>query len=252
MTPSATATHSPSGQPMPVGDVPGWRQIFKDDFTSDVPLGQFPAAQPWKWSAYDEGWRDTSRNGTYSPARVVSVKNSIMDLYVRTEQNVHLVAAPLPRIYGPGTQGGLIYGRYAVRFRADPTPGFKMAWLLWPDSEKWTDGEIDFPEGELTGEIEAFLHHKGAPTTQEAFKSGSGFNEWHTAVIEWTPTEVRFLLDGKLLGVVTDRNIIPDHPMHWVLQTETALDGRRPASQAKGHIQIDWITAYSLEIPSNF
>jgi len=46
-----------------------------------------------------------------------------------------------------GKEGGLLYGRYAIHFKADPVPGYKTSWLLWPDSEKWPqDGEIDFPE----------------------------------------------------------------------------------------------------------
>jgi hypothetical protein len=35
--------------------------------------------------------------------------------------------------------------------------------------------------------------------------------------------------------------------MHWVLQTETNLEGRRPAATAQGHVQIDWVAVYSLE-----
>src|SRR3978361_375707 len=40
---AATATAAPSGEAMPVGNLPGWKQIFSDDFATDVPLGQFPA-----------------------------------------------------------------------------------------------------------------------------------------------------------------------------------------------------------------
>src|SRR5215472_1874929 len=39
---TAAKAHSPSGEPMPVGDIPGWHQVFSDDFTTDVPLGSFP------------------------------------------------------------------------------------------------------------------------------------------------------------------------------------------------------------------
>jgi beta-glucanase (GH16 family) len=234
----------PSGVPMPVGDLPGWTQTFRDDFSTDVPLGRFPDAVGRTWSAYAEGWRDTSKNGTYSPRRVISVHDGVMDLHVRTEGGVHLVAAPSPRLQGPGTQRGQLYGRYAVRYRADPIRGYKIAWLLWPDSEKWSDGEINFPEGDLGGHAWAFMHHRGRPTRQDWFASRARLADWHTAVIEWTPRRVRFLLDGVVMGTSRDPDLIPRVPMHWVLQTETSLDARGPAASASGHIQIDWVAAY--------
>lgn len=241
----------PSGEAMPRGDLTGWRQVFADDFDNDVALGGFPVAVRGKWGAYEDGWPDTSKRGTYSPTKVVSIGNGLMDLHLRTDQGVHMVAAPMPVIHGPGAQGGMLYGRYAVRFRADPIPGYKVAWLLWPDSENWSDGEIDFPEGDLDQTVTAFMHHKGKPTNQDAFPTEVSFVDWHTSVMEWTPTAVRFLLDGALIGESTDRKLIPDVPMHWVLQTETALGQRVPDPAAAGHVQIDWVTAYSMEVPPN-
>lgn len=244
-----TARESLSGEGMPIGDLPGWRQVFADDFDTDVPLGEFPATVRERWFAYPEGWLDTSRNGHYAPGRVISAGGGVLRIGVRNDGTRNLVSAPVPRLHGPGVQGGLRYGRYAVRFRADPVPGFKVAWLLWPDSERWADGEIDFPEGELDGTIGAFLHHRGDPEEQQVFTSGATFTRWHTAVIEWTSAEVRFLLDGEPLGRVTDRAIIPDRPMHWVLQTETALSGRRPEHGVAGHVELDWVAAYALDVP---
>jgi beta-glucanase (GH16 family) len=214
----------PSGLSMPDGDLPGWRQIF-----------------------HAEGWKDTSKNGTYSPRRVVSVHDGVMDLHLRTVDGAHLAAAPAPKLEGTGTQDGQLYGRYAVRYRADPIPGYKIAWLLWPDSEKWSDGEIDFPEGNLGGDTWAFMHHRGKPTNQDWYATPALLQQWHTAVIEWEPESVRFLLDGVVVGESDDKNLIPKVPMHWVLQTETALDGRKPAPNADGHVEIDWVAAYRRE-----
>jgi beta-glucanase (GH16 family) len=237
----------PSGLSMPDGDLPGWKQIFRDDFRNDVPLGSFPSSDCSKWSDYAEGWKDTSKNGTYSPRRVVSVHDGVMDLHLRTVDGAHLAAAPAPKLEGTGTQDGQLYGRYAVRYRADPIPGYKIAWLLWPDSEKWSDGEIDFPEGNLGGDTWAFMHHRGKPTNQDWYATPALLQQWHTAVIEWEPESVRFLLDGVVVGESNDKNLIPKVPMHWVLQTETALDGRKPAPNADGHVEIDWVAAYRRE-----
>lgn len=232
----AAAASSPSGQAMPVGDLAGWRQVFADDFTVDIPLGSFPEAVSSRWGAYPEGWPDTSHNGVYSPHRVLSVRGGVLDWWIHTEAGVHLVAVPYPLIPGASARNGLTAGRYVVRFRADPLRGYKTAWLLWPDSEVWPrDGEIDFPEGNLDGTISGFVHAQGAtsPGDQAAFATKSTYRSWHTAVMEWTPARVTFLLDGRKVGTTTNR--IPNTSMHWVLQTETGLDGYAPA---------DWVAVY--------
>jgi beta-glucanase (GH16 family) len=243
-TRTATAMATPSGQAMPTGDLTGWQQVFADDFTTDVPLGQFPSAVSTKWTAYADGWKDTSKNGRYSPSKVLSVGSGVLNMYLHTENGVHMVAAPQPKLNGPGRSGGLLYGRYAVRYKADPLPGYKAAWLLWPDSNDWTDGEIDFPEGNLDRKTYAFMHHRGTPTAQDAFATTAGFDAWHTAVTEWTPQSVKFYLDGVLVGSTANTAMIPNTPMHWVLQTETALNSV-PADSAAGNVQVDWVAAYA-------
>jgi beta-glucanase (GH16 family) len=66
---------------------------------------------------------------------------------------------------------------------------------------------------------------------------------WHIAVIEWSASACSFSLDGKAIGTSTSR--IPDTPMHWVLQTETALSGGAPSDSAAGDVQVDWVVAYA-------
>jgi beta-glucanase (GH16 family) len=156
---------------------------------------------------------------------------------------VHVVNAPQPVI--PGVERGQLYGRYAIRFKADPVPGYKTAWLLWPDSGNRSDGEIDFPEGNLTGTISAFLHPVDARSGNDksAFSTKATYRRWHTAVIVWAPGRCTFILDGKVIGVVKNR--VPDTPMHWVIQTETQLGGGAPPDNASGHVYIDWVAVYA-------
>jgi len=243
----ATNVGSVSGEPMPVGDIPGWHQVFSDDFTSTVPTGSFPAAVSSTWSAYPDGWPDTSHNGTYMPSRVLSEHDGVLDMYLHTDNGVHMVAAPLPNIPGAvGSAGGLLYGRYAMRFHADSIPGYKTAWLLWPDSERWpANGEIDLPEGSLDSSICGFLHYQNATSgsDQAAFCPGLTFTGWHTAVVEWTMSSVKFYLDGGLIGTV--RSNIPSSPMHWVLQTETNNISAPPSDSAAGHVLVDWVSVYT-------
>src|SRR5436309_15305289 len=38
-TPTITNEPPPPGQPMPVGDIPEWKQVFAEDFNTNVPIG---------------------------------------------------------------------------------------------------------------------------------------------------------------------------------------------------------------------
>ena len=246
---------------MPIGDIMGangsWHQIFASDFNTAVPVGSFPGTvySP-TWTAYPDGWKDTSRNGTYYPSRVLSVVNGVagahagvLNMYLHTEiingVPVHMVSAPVPRLPGTTGFGGELYGRYSVRFHIDPVPGYKTAWLLWPNSNVWpADGEIDFPEGNLTGNISAFMHYASSSGGQSAFPTAvPEAGAWHIATIEWQPGKVTFILDGQVIGIAT--TLVPSAAMHFVLQTETQLSGGAPSNTAAGNVQLDWVAIYS-------
>lgn len=236
----------PSGVAPPVGNMHGWRQAFTDDFTENVPVGQFPAAMSSTWGDYPDGWKDTTGNGTYEPTKVVSVHNGVMNLFLHTVNGTHMVAAPYPKIPGAtGPDGGTTYGIYEVRFKAQRAVGYKTSWLLWPDSNDWSDGEIDFPEGYLNSSVTGYTHQLGAsPATHETFHSSVLYGGWHTATVEWTTNSITFLLDGKVVGSSTNKAFIPDTPMHWVLQTETQTSGGPPSDTASSNVQIDWVAAW--------
>jgi hypothetical protein len=247
--PAQRLTADPSGEPMPVGDLAGWKQQYADNFQVPVPLGSFPTSVADEWNAYPFPWKDTSKVGVYAPLRVVEINNSIMTKHIRTENGQPLVAAILPKLPRTGAGSGMTYGRFAVRFRADPLPGYSMAWLLWPDSGVWPrDGEIDFPEMALDSKsIGAYLHRQGGASGDDktSFIVPADPSAWHTAVIEWSPNLVVFSLDGVEIGRTTER--VPNTPMHWVLQTETVLHAAPPAPNVAGDVQIDWVAAWAYD-----
>jgi beta-glucanase (GH16 family) len=244
----ASSRPNPTGEAMPVGDLDGWRQVFTDDFTTDVALGDFPAAVAAKWSVYASPAKDSFGHGSYSPERVVSVDNGVLNKHIRAEDGEFLVAALLPKVPGT-TRNGQLYGRYAVRFKTDRIEGYKIAWLLWPDSRVWPrDGEIDFPERDLASDaVTGFVHHQGARRGSDQESASAPFDsaKWHTAVIEWSPDLVVFILDGDVIERVTQR--VPNTPMHWVLQTETTLTSTMPPVTAAGNVQIDWVAAWQYD-----
>lgn len=241
---------------LPIGDLPGWKQVFREDFKSgDVAIGGFPGpAYDAKWSeGYKDGTPDSAgqagEKSGYYPSKVLSVKNGMLDWYLHTENGVSMGAAPTPKIpnnsSNPHRANSLLYGRISVRFKADPLKGFKTAWLLWPDSGIWPrDGEVDFPESDLAASSFYGAVHKmgNDPRDTDVFYANAAFTSWHVATMEWSPGKVQFFLDGRSLGAGTSGT--PTTPMHYILQTESCMFHICPKPEAAGHLYLDWIAIW--------
>jgi len=249
--PPAPAVPGASGVPAPAGDLPGWRQIFLDDFTQNVSswgacssydqgrnCPSLPEPYRSKWWAYASNYEDTREKnhgdgGHYEP-RNLSMADGMLRWPMRRVNGETQGAAPSPKV-GPRT-----YGRFAVRFRMESAPGFKVAWLLWRASGSW--GEIDFPEGELDGGICAFNHGASGGNAFARCLGTPMAGAWHTAIVEWMPGRINFILDDQQIGTTTSE--VPDVPMNWVLQSETSLDGP-PPDGTSANIYVDWVAAWA-------
>lgn len=239
---SACAPQAPA-QPRaaPTASVPAcveeWCPVLHEDFDQDAPIGAFQRVYGHNLSGYPDGHGDTSGNGQYWPSKVLSTHDGVLDWFVHSEGGQPMSAAPLPQGYE-----GQRYGRWTIRFRSDLLPQSKMAMLLWPDSDQWSDGEIDFPEGELGQDIYGYSHNvEGKPShNQFKFDTKTTMTGWHTASIEWMPDHITFTLDGKS-KTTNDPKALPSGNFHQVLQVETSLDGPAPDASVEGHVQVDWI-----------
>lgn len=259
-----------SGRHAPTDDLPGWQLAFVDDFNVDVPLGSFPA-DPTRWRAYPNTYIDTSGRGRYEPAKTISCAGSKMLLHVWWEDGYDKphVACPCPIIVpGSPLPHTHLYGRLAVRWRlkSNNGNGFKTAWLLWPLSNSHAnaeggDGEIDFPEIIDFSPDGKAIALKGFVHWQEGYLPASSYQtkivdttidatQWATDVIEWSPGLVVFLRNGVEMGRLTDADLTPPHsipntPMSWRLQTETALGaGTDTVPTDDMEIEIDWVGAW--------
>ncbi|MGC0363552.1 hypothetical protein ABH922_001536 [Rhodococcus sp. 27YEA15] len=233
---------SPSGVPLPTGNLPGWKQIFTDDFNR-CELGS-------SWSAYSgqpggnpQGWWDESMVGVHDGK-----------LQLRSERTSSGWISGGVSNY-PVTQ---LYGRWEIRMRADPSDDISYHMLLWPQQDQWPP-EIDFAES-VSGtrdEMSAFLHwvdhgrndKKGVSTTGD-------FAQWHTVGVEWGPGIVRYLLDGQVWSEAHSDLMVPDLPMWLGLQTEAGSCERReewgfaPCSDDSSLrpdevlVEIDWVSVY--------
>jgi Glycosyl hydrolases family 16 len=264
--PDLSAAPDPSGQTVPIGNLPGWNQVFYDDFQGEsVSTGQFsgcssnpytcsdlPSATISKWADYPDGWLDTAGNCEYEPSQTLSISGGILNMFIHTSSSgTCMTAAPIAKLPDPvDSSNGQLYGMYSVRMRSDPVPGYLVAFLLWPDNGDWPeDGEIDFPNGDLDSSMDAFMHHEGATSgsDQDYYLTNTTLADWHTYTIEWTPNYVKFLIDGQVIGDSTDASEIPDTPMHWVMQTESDLNAPQPAASAQGNLQIAWAAVWSYD-----
>jgi len=246
VSPAALATTMPTRSTKP-----GWAYSYGQDFTRPAARGQFSKVYGSSWAGYTGIRNDTSRNGSYRPDKVLSVADGVLDMSLGHDAATGLynVAAPFPQPPAGVNGGSIDYlgMRSTIRFKSTKAmPGYKVAWMLWPKSWNWKDGEIDFPEASLDNQIWGFSHQadNGRPHLNAMWtRSASTMHEggWHTATTEWVPGKsVEFFLDGASVGRTTDH--VPTKPMHWTLQTETELSTKPPAKSTRGHILVDWLT----------
>lgn len=246
-TPRPTSGNAVDDPAMPVGDLPGWRQTGVQDFVEDAAAGRVDEIYGADMRGY-HGFPDSSGRGIYSPDSVLSVKNGHLDFFLHTD-GVPRVASAVPFGYE-----GQKYGKYCVKFKYDSLPGYKIAFMLWPVSDNWNEGEIDWPEGELNGPMygaSAVRRPAGGGAMEfdpvKRNYSASGPGTWHVATTEWLPGKVRWFLDGELVDETTRWEGVPEKRMRWTLQAETSRKATKtyPAASLAGHVQIDWVVQYA-------
>jgi hypothetical protein len=230
----------------PTSSPAGWTPLYTQDFNTNAALGQFGNVYGSAWNGYS-GVTDTSGKGTYEPNQVLSVHDSALDFYIHTSNGVHMVAAPLPNGYN-----GTTYGRYSIRYKTDVIPGYKIAFLMWPTSDNWNNGEIDYPESDLGGNT-----FYGASAIAGSYNNGNmswdpskpytptNASTWHVATTEWSPGSIKFYWDDALIGQTQNAAGVPTTPMRWTLQAETNLDGAVVPATSSGHLLVDWVKAWT-------
>ncbi|KWT61851.1 hypothetical protein ADL21_11235 [Streptomyces albus subsp. albus] len=251
----------------PAEAAPRWVPMFADDFDIPVPLGSFSDCNHYadtpraycgglsgsvrdNWWAYPNTWPDTAKQrgypvgGTYHPEDTVSVSPDVSG-----DGQMHL------RMWRPANGGDVhsatvvpkklmeqTYGAYEETWRVSKAaPGYKSAHLLWPVDN---DGcsEIDFPELEWNTTVAGFAHPSDCGE-QDAFDTNAKWTDWHTSRIEWTPGRIRFYLDGKLVGESTRG--VPDRPMNWDIQNESALNGDQAAPGSWAQMDITSVRGWA-------
>ena len=229
-----------SSNRMPVGNLPGWTQVVAEDFIHPTALGAFPDSYYWgKVFPYNTGSHDTSGRGTNDASKVYSAHDSYLDTWLHTESGVHYIGEAVPT--NPNTGWGQLYGRFSIRMKCEATDGYKIAYMLWPDSDVWTDGEVDFPEVNILAASEQIgINIYDGGWTNHATGVELCDGNFHTFTVEWVPGRLTFFIDGVQNFTTTAR--VPTTSHHFIMQSETVIDTSYPVpNAAAGHILVDWM-----------
>lgn len=266
-SPDTPASASRSPAPSPVQSThasrPVWRLKWSTDFADPAPLGSFsgcnnfdrtpaafcsglPADVRSQWWAYPQGWPDSAMQvhrrigGYYDPAGTVWISGHQMHIRMfRATGPIHSAAVV------PKAAIGMLYGKYVERFEVDPegSPGYRSSHLLWPTNPP-IDYEVDFPEGEWAGKFCVHVHYARTVATRDRCLPGVQWTQWHTTEIAWRPGSVTFYLDGREIFRVTGQ-FVPDEPMSWIIQNESALNGDLAPANSSAQINISSVAVYS-------
>jgi hypothetical protein len=243
---ASSASASPSGQAMPIGNLPGWHQVLADDFAGTTLSGS--------WNA-DRGQPGGDPAGWWDPSHV-TVGDGLLTLRTYPDPTACVLLWGCTAI-NDEVSGGLkstlaqVYGKYLVRFRMDRGAGVALAALLRPADDSWPP-EIDFAEdnGADPPTTDYATLHYGAADTQITDAVDVNLSQWHTLGVVWTRGELVYTLDGRDWATVRDGGV-PSSPMRLAVQTqawgggdswEQSVNGGTPAEV---DMQVDWIVAYS-------
>jgi hypothetical protein len=195
---------------------------FVENFDLSAVTGLVSRLYPQAWQPYPDG-----TSGIYEPSKTVSVHDGVMDV----------------QLGGAGTAGTFgsrsgaydhVGGSFSVRAKATGGDGNGAAFMLWPSSDVWSDGEIDFPEGNFDESPSAFQHSMTPGQEVERVQLGSGvsWRDWHTYTIDWDPGKsVTYKVDGKVIGTVT--HDVPTTEHRFMFQTGNWGES--------GNLLIDWV-----------
>lgn len=248
--PPTTQPNPPADSSMPVGNVVSdgktWVPVMSEDFKTTAGLGQVQNIYKNTFPMYPEG----TGNGKYLPNETTTVHDSLLDINVHHVGNVDAGAAG--QFIQQNGEWAYTGGRFSIRFRATGNPeGYGAAFILWPYNQNWSEGEIDFPEGELTSGTNLNQHRVGANPEQKSLMLGnvSNWSDWHTATIEWVPGKtLKYYMDGKIIAQETNPANVPTTMHTWVVQTAAVDESTNGApDSSNGHLLIDWAVAYQAK-----
>jgi beta-glucanase (GH16 family) len=264
LTPDPVITPPPSPtNAQPTGPSGLWRMTFSDEFSG-------AALDTNKWN-YGFGWGSPYSNSALectSPSQV-RVASGILTI---TPKNQPLEIETCKRganDYGRYTSGAIQtkskfsqqYGYFEARIKGAQGAGFNSAFWGKRADESWPP-EIDVVE--ILGKNKRYyhtVHHKSpVPGSSDKWDSGSNFaafdptSGFHTYGVEWSPTFIKWYVDGKLVKTFSDyanypsvMNMVNGQAFYWILNLHVGMpnwpDMGVPDNSTKwsSTMQVDWV-----------
>ena len=212
----------------PRSNLPGWIHSAHEDFLTPLNTNV--------WGKYS-GQPGGNPYGWWSPSHV-DVRAQALRLRGYREGGKFVTGGVM--LNRPQT-----YGKWLVRAAFNRGDGIEQVMLLWPTSG-WPP-ELDFHEGAANGRTMATAHW-GSTNQQAHFFANVDQRNYHTYGLEWTPTSVKFTLDGRVFGTVTG-SAVPHQPMNLALQTHATkwVGGISTAVPREVTEYIDWVSIYRYQ-----
>ena len=213
---SAAVVADPSGVPAPRGNLPGWRQVFVDDFAG--------SSLSNAWLTYN-GQPGNDHGGWWSRSHDI-VSGGELRLTTSPDRAVCASSAGCQAVNDEVSGGlkmrfGQTYGKYLVRLRADNARGVSVVALLWPQNNQWPP-EVDFVEdnGVSPRVLNTATLHYGSSDTRVQRTLRISLARWQTLGVQWSPGKVQYTIGGRVWATVVNADV-PSIPMALALQAQT-------------------------------
>lgn len=176
-------------QAAPTTAYTGFTAYFVENFNTAAAAG---TGSGQFGSVYANSWTNYTQSGTMSPQTQISAHDGVMDIAMDGTKGAAGWWGP------PATSASRIGGRFMMRAKAIGAMGNGPAVMIWPSSDVWSEGEIDFPEsvsgsGDPTKGFQdsPWIHHHSMTPGNEASAQDVNllvsWRDWHVYSCEWFP-----------------------------------------------------------------
>jgi hypothetical protein len=220
----------PSGKAPPGPNaLKGYTLRYENDFTgTTIPTG---------WDAFD-GTPGGDPDGQFGSAHVV-VSGGLLRLNTWKDP-----AYGDKWVTGGICQCGLAtkYGAYLVRSRITGA-GPNEVQLLWPASNLWPP-EIDFNESGGSNSATSSTLHYGTTNLLDQRQLSINLTQWHTWGVIWTPSTVKYIVNGQVWGSISVRTEIANVPMTLDMEQRDLCQIGLQCPTKPESMLIDWVAEY--------
>lgn len=222
----------------------GWKLIWADEF-DDV------GVTLEKWTIEDLVAKQNNELQYYSTNNVKAA-NGLLTLIAK-EESTHGRNFTSGAVHTKNTFN-FLYGKVEMKAKLPSGQGiFPAFWMMTNKENTWLP-EIDILEmlGQKPNEIWMVLHgldeNNEKKTVSQSYMGDNYSKTFHTFGLEWTPTQLTWLIDGEVRFETTE--YIPHEEMY--LYINTAIGGNWPGSpdhttQFPTLFEIDYVRIYQKD-----